>query len=72
MSHDNYDDGLVHSHGWAHGWTHEAPTTFATARRRGALVAAAMGAHPEEPGFDDGLVHGHGWASAETAGQGRR
>ena len=61
MSHDNYDDGLVHSHGWAR----QAPTTFAPAGDPGGLVARAMGAHPEEPGFDDGLVHNHGWASAE-------
>lgn len=61
MSHDNYDDGLVHSHGWAA----EPPTTFATARQHGGPGSRAMETHPEEPGFDDGLVHGHGWASAE-------
>ena len=63
MSTDNYDDGLVHSHGWA---TSGPPTTFATARERGSLVARAMDAHPEEvEAFDDGLVHGHGWACTD-------
>ena len=63
MSHDDYDDGLVHSHGWA---SNAAPTTFATARERSAMVDRAMAAHPEEADcFDDGLVHSHGWACGE-------
>ena len=39
MSHDNYDDGLVHSHRWAT----EPPTTFATARERGVMVGQGHG-----------------------------
>jgi hypothetical protein len=62
MSNDDYDDGLVHSHAWAT----EPPAPAAGPMRRGAEVAAAMSAHPEESEpYDDGLVHSHGWASAE-------
>jgi len=69
MSHDNFDDGLVHSHRWAT----EPPTTFATARERGVMVAKAMAAHPEEAdGFDDGLVHSHGWACSDHGPATRR
>ncbi|MFC7475801.1 hypothetical protein ACFQS7_15625 [Dankookia sp. GCM10030260] len=61
MSNDDYDDGLVHSHGWAT----EPPAPPAGPMRRGAEIAAAMSAHPEEESFDDGLVHSHGWACGE-------
>ncbi|NOG70329.1 hypothetical protein [Roseicella sp. DB1501] len=63
MSHDDYDDGLVHSHGWASEPL--APTTGPM--RRGAEIAEAMARHPEEEDYDDGLVHSHGWASAERS-----
>jgi hypothetical protein len=67
MSHDNYDDGLVHSHGWA-SQTAQAPGHVS----RRAEVAAATKQRPEEAEpFDDGLVHAHGWACSErgrTAG----
>ena len=42
MSNDDYDDGLVHSHGWAT----EPPAPAAGPMRRGAEIAAAMSAHP--------------------------
>ena len=61
MSNDDYDDGLVHSHGWAT----EPPAPAAGPMRRGAEIAAAMSAHPEEEPYDDGLVHSHGWACGE-------
>ena len=61
MSNDDYDDGLVHSHGWAT----EPPAPTAGPMRRGAEIAAAMSAHPEEEPYDDGLVHSHGWACGE-------
>ncbi len=61
MSNDDYDDGLVHSHGWAT----EPPPPATGPMRRGAEIAAAMSAHPEEEPYDDGLVHGHGWACGE-------
>jgi hypothetical protein len=62
MSHDNYDDGLVHSHGWAT----QTPSPVPGHASRRAEVAAAMARHPEEAEcFDEGLVHAHGWASAE-------
>ena len=35
--------------------------------RRGAEIAAAMSAHPEEEPYDDGLVHSHGWACERPA-----
>ncbi|MFZ4406277.1 MAG: hypothetical protein ACOYOH_02995 [Paracraurococcus sp.] len=62
MSNDDYDDGLVHSHGWAT----EPVARNAGPLRRAAEIAAAMSAHPEETEpFDDGLVHSHGWACGE-------
>lgn len=56
MSHDNFDDGLVHAHAWAT----QAPTTYAMPRRPAGGAPAAA-----EERFDDGLVHSHGWACAE-------
>lgn len=53
MSHDNYDDGLVHSHGWACG-----------ERGRMGHRPPAPTTRPEAD-HDDGLVHGHGWACSE-------
>lgn len=61
MSHDNYDDGLVHSHGWASAAPAHAP---GHASRR-AEMAAAAGRPEETEFFDDGLVHSHGWACSE-------
>jgi hypothetical protein len=61
MSNDDYDDGLVHSHAWA---TEPLPAPTGP-MRRGATIAAAMSAHPEEEPYDDGLVHCHGWACSE-------
>ncbi|RAI59447.1 hypothetical protein [Roseicella frigidaeris] len=64
MSHDDYDDGLVHSHGWA---TEPPAPATGPMRGRGAEIAAAMAQHPEEADYDDGLVHSHGWACAERS-----
>jgi hypothetical protein len=61
MSNDDYDDGLVHSHTWAT----EPPLPATGPMRRGAEIAAAMSAHPEEETYDDGLVHCHGWACSD-------
>ena len=57
MSNDDYDDGLVHSHGWAAEpmpWREEAPAE--PEPRRIALA---------DDCYDDGLVHEHGWACSE-------
>lgn len=61
MSHDDYDDGLVHSHSWA---SQTARTPGQVSRR--AEVAAATQRRPDEAEFfDDGLVHAHNWACSE-------
>ncbi|MDO9500994.1 hypothetical protein [Falsiroseomonas sp.] len=53
MMHDQYDDGLVHSHGWA-------------CSERGRMVHRPPApATRQEIDHDDGLVHGHGWACSE-------
>ncbi|WP_439596533.1 hypothetical protein [Falsiroseomonas sp.] len=55
MSHDSYDDGLVHSHSWA-----------CSERGRMAQPPSAPGqARRQEGDYDDGLVHSHGWACSE-------
>ncbi len=57
MSNDDYDDGLVHSHGWATEpmpWREEIPSEPGTC-----AIAA-----PDD-GYDDGLVHEHNWACSE-------
>lgn len=59
MSHDDYDDGLVHSHG---AWSSEAQAPHGAGRD---AVTTAMAAHPEQIEHDDGLVHDHGWACGE-------
>lgn len=51
MSHDDYDDGLVHGHGWA---AEEATPAQRRERRVIRMVVAED--------FDDGLIHGHAWA----------
>jgi len=62
MSHDNYDDGLVHPHGWVNAAPAHAPGHVS----RRAELAAAMNQHKEEAEFfDDGLVHAHDWARSE-------
>lgn len=62
MTNDDYDDGLVHSHGWAT----EPPTPPTGPMMKGAEIAAAMSQHPEEQDcYDDGLVHSHDWACGE-------
>ena len=58
MSNDTYDDGLVHSHGWA-----TEPVRPGLGREQPASHAAAT----EESPFDDGLVHNHAWASAGSS-----
>ncbi|MBK1659892.1 hypothetical protein [Paracraurococcus ruber] len=64
MSNDDFDDGLVHSHGWAT----EPPAMPAGPMLKGAEIAAAMAQHPEEQDcYDDGLVHSHGWACGERS-----
>jgi hypothetical protein len=60
MSHDEYDDGLVHSHS---AWCSERGAPRHAERRD--EVGAAMAAHPEQIEHDDGLVHDHGWACGE-------
>jgi hypothetical protein len=67
MSHDDFDDGLVHGHGWA--TEPPAPVLDRLApvianARDAAAAATAMQPDPSAP-FDDGLVHGHAWASGE-------
>jgi hypothetical protein len=57
MSNDEYDDGLVRSHGWAAEpmpWRDE--TQAEPEPRRIALADEC---------YDDGLVHDHGWACSE-------
>lgn len=48
---EDFDDGLVHGHGWA----------MATPARYSAPVVQAS---RHEGDYDDGLVHSHGWATA--------
>lgn len=69
MDHDNHDDGLVHSHGWAA----EPPPSIgqllrsaADARPAAARDTAMPKAPPGEAAHDDGLVHGHDWASLHS------
>jgi hypothetical protein len=57
MTQDDFDDGLVHDHGWA-------------CRERGRMVhrppVEAMPAGTmREDRYDDGLVHEHRWACGE-------
>jgi hypothetical protein len=52
--HDNYDDGLVHDHGWA-------------CRERGRMVHRPPVETLPEVGYDDGLVHGHAGPAASAA-----
>jgi len=54
MNIQDYDDGLVHNHGWAS----EPPRSGRTPIRHSAPNTV-------EPDHDDGLVHGHGWACSE-------
>jgi hypothetical protein len=69
MDHDNHDDGLVHSHGWA---TEPPPSVGHLLRpandRRidGPDIARAMSTKQDD-GHDDGLVHGHDWASSHSS-----
>lgn len=62
MSDDNFDDGLVHSHGWARETMPEGITRLVAPALRVPAndTAEAMNAHPED--HDAGLVHNHGWA----------
>ena len=53
MSHDDFDDGLVHGHAWASEQT--APVAPRRQERRVLRMAVAED-------FDDGLIHGHAWA----------
>jgi hypothetical protein len=53
MSNDSFDDGLVHSHGWAA----EPPRAHAAPR------PAPITIRPHE--HDEGLVHSHAWACGE-------
>ena len=54
MSHDDFDDGLVHSHGWAS----DAPMPPPVPARRPERVVRMQASEDR----DDGLVHGHAWA----------
>ena len=53
MSHDDFDDGLVHGHDWAAEQT--APAVRQHRERRVLRMTVAED-------FDDGLIHGHAWA----------
>ena len=53
MSHDDFDDGLVHGHDWAS--EQAAPAAKQRRERRVLRMAVAED-------FDDGLIHGHAWA----------
>ena len=55
MSHDDFDDGLVHSHGWASDAPMPPP---APARRMDRAIRMQVADERD----DDGLVHGHAWA----------
>ncbi len=55
MSHDNSDDGLMHTRDWEAEptpWREEQPAL----PDRHAVA---------DDGYDDGLVHDHGWACSE-------
>lgn len=52
-----FDDGLVHSHGWARSAPASAGPDAAHYLR-----AISANAIEVEPIHDDGLVHGHAWA----------
>jgi len=54
MSHDDFDDGLVHSHAWASDEPMPPPVQARRPER-------AVRMHVAED-RDDGLVHGHAWA----------
>jgi len=54
---DSYDDGLVHSHGWAA----EPPPSVGSLLRPSNGIATTIG----DDTHDDGLVHDHGWACGE-------
>lgn len=53
MNHDQYDDGLVHSHNFA-----------CSERGRMARPTPPLTTW-EEADHDEGLVHSHGWACSE-------
>ena len=55
MSNDDYDDGLVHSHGWA-----AEPMPW----REGAMPEPEPRRIADDC-YDEGLVHEHGWACSE-------
>ncbi|WP_137179626.1 hypothetical protein [Roseomonas sp. AR75] len=61
MNHDQHDDGLVHSHGWA---TEPPPSVGDILRGLAPREATRI----IEEAHDDGLVHGHGWACSERGG----
>lgn len=54
MSHDDFDDGLVHSHSWASDAPMPPPVAAQHPER-------AVRMHTAED-RDEGLVHGHAWA----------
>jgi len=66
MSHDDHDDGLVHSHGWA---TEPPPAMSGMRRRHAGAGNAFPTTRPADEPFDDGLVHSHGWACGERGRQ---
>lgn len=60
MTDDRYDDGLVHSHGWAT----DAPAHL----QAGSPQSPPMPGQPDDAlPFDDGLVHSHNWATGDYA-----
>lgn len=71
MDHDNHDDGLVHSHGWA---AEPPPSVGMLLRPANDTGTAARDAARDAAGnqdeiHDEGLVHSHGWACGERGRQ---
>jgi hypothetical protein len=64
MTDDRYDDGLVHSHGWA---TEPLAHLQPQQQQQQQAQAAPGGQDDAIPAFDDGLVHSHNWASGDYA-----
>lgn len=67
-THDEFDDGLVHSHGWASDLT-PRPAPAGMMRQVEQQQSANAGAPNQAEAWDhghdhdDGLVHSHNWAS---------
>ena len=64
MPDDKYDDGLVHSHGWAREAMPEGITRLISPSQPPTERTSAAAAPHQGPDdrHDDGLVHNHSWA----------